>query len=136
MKLKLSGNGTLTVTSQSREYCGLVGNTNYTDSNNACDTITSIDVSDKLAAPGHTVIRSARTDGPDEDGDTYTDYYTWTYTVYPNPSTVSCRGLLHGEEMGGVTKYTFVLFWPSLWKVAILIITTVLSQGVHQLKNH
>jgi hypothetical protein len=104
MKLKLSGNGTLTVTSQSREYCGLVGNTNYSDSNNACDTITSIDVSDKLAAPGHTVIRSARTDGPDEDGDTYTDYYTWTYTVYPNPSTVSCRGLLHGEEMGGVTK--------------------------------
>ena len=35
MKLKLSGNGTLTVTSQSREYCGLVGNTNYSDSNYA-----------------------------------------------------------------------------------------------------
>ena len=80
--LKLSGNGTLTVTSPVYYFCGLYG-TNYSDSNNANGTITSIDVSDRLAAPGHTVIRSARTDGPDSDDDKYPDYYTWTYTVSP-----------------------------------------------------
>ena len=89
--LKLSGNGTLTVTSLIPQYCGLVGNTNYSDyyNNNAWETTTLIDVSDKLAAPGYTVIRSARVNGPDEDGDTYPDYYTWTYTVSPGTKVVN-----------------------------------------------
>ena len=66
--LKLSGNGTLTVTTNDADELGLWGS-NYQSSNKA--------LSD-LAADGYTVTRSARTDNPDGS-------YTWTYTVVTNP---------------------------------------------------
>ena len=64
--LKLSGNGTLTVTANSSGRYGLVGDNNYNDSSNS-------DAS-ALAADGYTVTRSAMTDNGDGT-------YTWTYTV-------------------------------------------------------
>jgi hypothetical protein len=75
--LKLSGNGTLTVTANYVEYCGLVDDNNYRPSNNSYNTTTELDVSALLAAPGYTVTRSARTTNV---GGTY----TWTYTVATN----------------------------------------------------
>lgn len=74
--LKLSGNGTLTVTANVDNRCGLFGDTNYTDSNNLNSTTTEVDVTSLLAAPGYTVTRSARTNNGDNT-------YTWTYTVAP-----------------------------------------------------
>lgn len=74
--LKLSGNGTLTVTAKSASNCGLYANGNYTTSNNLNGTTTQVDVTTLLAATGYTVIRSARTDNADGT-------YTWTYTVTP-----------------------------------------------------
>ena len=65
--LKLSGNGTLTVTGTVYAQGGLYATYNY-------DGI-STDPS-ALAADGYTVTRSARTDNADGT-------YTWTYTVYP-----------------------------------------------------
>ena len=93
--LKLSCTGAsamLTVTAPYSAGCGIYG-TNYRPSNETSDptanrydiTTTEYDVSAQLAAPGFTVTRSARTDGPDEDGDSEPDYYTWTYTVAPTP---------------------------------------------------
>lgn len=76
--LKLSGNGTLTVTANSDQACGLYGN-NYTKENNNNTTTTELDVSAALAAPGYKVTRSARTANA---GGTY----TWTYTVAPTAS--------------------------------------------------
>ncbi len=73
--LKLSGNGTLTVTANSNS-CGLYGDSNYDDSSNNYSTTTEVDVTSQLAAPGHTVTRSARTDNGGGS-------YTWTYTVAP-----------------------------------------------------
>ena len=76
--LKLSGNGTLTVTANSPDVCGIRGTTNYSkdNSNNDNSTTTALDVSAQLAADGYIVKRSARTDNGDGT-------YTWTYTVYP-----------------------------------------------------
>ena len=81
--LKLSCTGTsatLTVTDTYDSSCGL-SCSNYRcdvlDSNpayNRCNVETEVDVTDLLAAPGFTVIRSARTDNADGT-------YTWTYTV-------------------------------------------------------
>lgn len=74
--LKLSGNGTLTVTAFYDDDCGLRGDSNYDDSSNNYSTTTEVDVTSQLAAPGHTVTRSARTDNGGGS-------YTWTYTVTP-----------------------------------------------------
>jgi len=74
--LKLSGNGTLTVTADNKTRCGLYGFSNYKESNNLYSTTTEVDVTSLLAAPGYTVTRSARTDNADGT-------YTWTYTVAP-----------------------------------------------------
>lgn len=78
--LKLSGIGSLTITSKYPENCGIYGLNYYyydnTDYTNAYNTTSEIDVSAQLAQPGYTVIRSARTDNPDGT-------YTWTYTVTP-----------------------------------------------------
>ncbi|MBO4893134.1 MAG: hypothetical protein J5502_11065 [Prevotella sp.] len=74
--LKLSGDGTLTVTCKNGSSCGLYGGSNYNSSNNAYATTTVLDVSAQLAADGYTVTRSARTDNLDGT-------YTWTYTVAP-----------------------------------------------------
>ena len=63
--LKLSGNGTLTVTGTDSSRCGIRAN-DYTNGG---------DVSN-LAADGYTVTRSARTNNGDGT-------YTWTYTVRP-----------------------------------------------------
>ena len=79
--LKLSGNGTLTVTSDKANWCGLNG-TNYSSDNNDYDKTDEIDVSTQLAADGYTVTRSARTDN-DADNDGTPESYTWTYTVRP-----------------------------------------------------
>ena len=72
--LKLSGNGTLTVTVTKADFYGLYGRSNYAsfggDPNNPD---TNVDAS-VLAADGFTVTRSDRTDNGDGT-------YTWTYTV-------------------------------------------------------
>ena len=73
--LKLSGNGTLTVTSKYADACGLLAN-NYNSENNDYSTTTECNVSAQLAydATECRVTRSARTDNGDGT-------YTWTYTV-------------------------------------------------------
>lgn len=83
--LKLSGNGTLTVTTQNTGYCGILTN-NYQWGDNNHDVTTELDVTTLLAAPGYTVTRSARTDNPDGT-------YTWTYTVMPGTKVVNLTGL-------------------------------------------
>ena len=75
-RVKLRGEGTLTVTSKDAITCGIRA-TNYTEENNSYSTTTELDVSALLAEDGYTVTRSART-GNETDG------YTWTYTVTPN----------------------------------------------------
>ena len=77
---------TLTLRCGDERYCGIQAHnydyTNSTDPYYNCYYDTSErDVSSLLAAPGFTVTRSARVDGPDLDLDGYPDYYTWTYTV-------------------------------------------------------
>ena len=79
--MKLRGDGTLTVTANTPDCCGLYCWTNYDSSNNDWETTTQVDVSAQLADTGYKVTRSARVNGPDSDGDGYPDYYTWTYTV-------------------------------------------------------
>lgn len=79
--LKLQGYGMLTVTANDPTQCGIRGNVNYAPATNANATTTELDVSEQLAATGYKVVRSARTDGPDDDNDGTPDYYTWTYTV-------------------------------------------------------
>ena len=87
--LKLTGNGTLTVTATDNEYCkrcGICGFANYTDSDssdskfNLYTTTTEVDVTSKLALdPAKTTVtRSAHTTNADGS-------YTWTYTVVTNP---------------------------------------------------
>lgn len=66
--LKLSGNGTLTVTANDISRYGLYASSNYKNGNNSDASV--------LAAPGYAVTRSATTDN--QDGT-----YTWTYTVTP-----------------------------------------------------
>lgn len=63
--LKLSGNGTLTVTANATSYYGLIGS-NYKNGSNSDASV--------LAADGYTVTRSDVTNN--QDGT-----YTWTYTV-------------------------------------------------------
>lgn len=83
-KLKLSGNGTLTVTSNKAENCGVLGIFNYNTKDpkssnyNNYENTGELDVSEQLAEEPEktTVIRSARTDNADGT-------YTWTYTVKP-----------------------------------------------------
>ena len=70
---------TLTVTASRSEFCGNLGDSNYTQSTGAgaynyFPTTTELDVTSQLAATGYTVTRSARTDNSDGT-------YTWTYTV-------------------------------------------------------
>ena len=88
--LKLSCTGasaTLTITARSGGTCGISAANYRSDIENSnpswnyWDTTTELDVSALLAAPGFTVTRSARVDGPDADTDGAPDYYTWTYTV-------------------------------------------------------
>lgn len=81
--LKLSGNGTLTVTSKDEMRCSLCGfeNYNYGDSgNNNYTTTSEIDVTSQLSADPTktTVIRSPRS-GNETIG------YTWMYTVTTTP---------------------------------------------------
>lgn len=92
--LKLSGNGVLTVTSASPDYCGLRGYTNYKPENNNHATTTETDVSTQLAASKYKVTRSARTDNGDGT-------YTWTYTVtIANPATSKTLAELTDSEIG------------------------------------
>ena len=78
--LKLTGNGTLTVTAGNSQRCGIEGDVNYsnngTSPNNLYKTTDELDVTSQLALdPAKTtVIRSARTNNSDGT-------YTWTYTV-------------------------------------------------------
>ncbi len=83
--LKLSGNGTLTVTSDKANWCGLYG-TNYSSDNNDYDKTDEIDVSTQLAADGYTVTRSARSDNSDGT-------FTWTYTVIPGTKIVNLSNI-------------------------------------------
>lgn len=84
--LKLSGNGTLTVTTTDADRCGIYGSANYNLSNNNNSTTTAIDVSAQLAADGYKVTRSAMTDNGDGT-------YTWTYTVMPGTKIVKLNTL-------------------------------------------
>ena len=84
--LKLSCTGasatlTVTITYDDTGTCGISGDNYSSDGNpdvdfNKYGIATELDVSDMLAAPGFTVIRSARTDHTDGS-------HTWTYTVTP-----------------------------------------------------
>ena len=76
MSLRLQGNGTLTVTANLDETCGIFGGSDYNPMNNNFNTTTVLDVSAQLAADGYAVTRSARTNNADGT-------YTWTYTVAP-----------------------------------------------------
>jgi len=67
--LKLSGNGTLTVTANSSTDCGLWGD-NYKSYGSTSPS--------NLAADGYTVTRSATQNNGDGT-------YSWTYTVAPDP---------------------------------------------------
>lgn len=92
--LKLKGNGVLTVTSASPDYCGLHGYTNYKPENNNHATTTETDVSTQLAASEYKVTRSARIDNGDGT-------YTWTYTVtIANPVTSKTLAELTDSEIG------------------------------------
>ena len=75
--LKLTGNGTLTVTATS-DYtrCGIMGGGNYSYNNNQNSKTSELDVTSQLALDPEktTVVRSARTSNSDGT-------YTWTYTV-------------------------------------------------------
>ena len=66
--LKLSGNGTLTVTVNYTVFYGLYASSNYSEGNNSVASV--------LAADGYTVTRSDVTDNGNGT-------YTWTYTVTP-----------------------------------------------------
>jgi len=72
--LKLSGNGTLTVTANSTTYYGL-----------RADNYDGSDVS-ALAADGYTVTRSATQNNGDNT-------YTWTYTVMPGTKIVNLSNI-------------------------------------------
>lgn len=84
--LKLSCTGasatlTVTITYDDTGTCGISGDNYSSDGDpdvdfNKYNIATELDVSDMLAAPGFTVIRSARTDHADSS-------HTWTYTVTP-----------------------------------------------------
>lgn len=80
--LKLSGNGTLTVTANSFSRYGLHASSNYHvkfyDSVNQVWLESNNSDASVLAADGYTVTRSDRTDNGDGT-------YTWTYTVAPTP---------------------------------------------------
>ena len=91
------GPHTLTVTTSNSDDCGLYSN-NYKPSSNSHETITAVDVTSQLAALGYTVTRSARIDGPDSNGDSEPDYYTWTYTVAPSPFTAAPVGKVIGAD--------------------------------------
>lgn len=67
--LKISGNGTLTVTATAVNRKGLYAESNYTNNNNSDPSV--------LAAEGYTVTISDMTNNGDGT-------YTWTYTVKPN----------------------------------------------------
>ena len=78
--LKLTGNGTLTVTAGDSQRCGIMGYVNYTNNgtspNNQYNTTDELDVTSQLALDPEktTVVRSARPSNSDGT-------YTWTYTV-------------------------------------------------------
>lgn len=91
------GPHTLTVTTYGSDDCGLYSN-NYKPLSNSHETTTAVDVTSLLAAPGYTVTRSARVDGPDNDSDSEPDYYTWTYTVAPSPFTAVAVGKVIGAD--------------------------------------
>ncbi len=91
------GSHTLTITTSGSDDCGLYGK-NYNSTNNGHETTTAVDVTSQLAAPGYTVTRSARVDGPDKDSDGEPDYYTWTYTVAPSPFTAAAVGKVIGAD--------------------------------------
>lgn len=101
--LKLSCTGasaTLTVTASSSDVCGILGDSNYEQSQdggayNYYPTTTELDVTSQLAAPGYTVTRSARTANADGT-------YTWTYTVRPVPLTLTTPAV--GEVIGSDGK--------------------------------
>ena len=78
--LKLTGNGTLTVTDNNNIHCGLRGNTNYVEDDNHHDITSEYNVTSQLALDSAktTVIRSAMRDNHDGT-------YTWTYTVMTTP---------------------------------------------------
>ena len=92
------GPHTLTVTTYGSDDCGLYSYNTYNSLKNDHETITAVDVTSQLAAPGYTVTRSARVDGLDNDSDGEPDYYTWTYTVAPSPFTAAAVGKVIGAD--------------------------------------
>ena len=78
--VKLMGDGKLTLIAKDVEhkFCGINSEDTYSPFNgtNHHTTTEELDVTAELAAPGYTVIRSARIDYG-------SDFYIWTYTVKP-----------------------------------------------------
>jgi len=90
---------TLTVTASRSDLCGILGDSNYEQSQGAGAynyylTTTEL-VTSQLAAPGYTVTRSARTDNVDGT-------YTWTYTVSPVTLTLTSPAV--GQVIGSDGK--------------------------------
>ena len=91
---------TLTVTASSSDFCGILGDSNYEQSQGAgaynyYPTTAELDVTSQLAAPGYTVTRSARTQNADGT-------YTWTYTVSPVTLTLTSPAV--GQVIGSDGK--------------------------------
>lgn len=78
--IKLSGNGTLTLTVNSTMNCGITALNYKYDESNQSDISSELNVSTQLSADPSktTVVRSARADNGDGT-------YTWTYTVTTTP---------------------------------------------------
>ena len=91
----LTGNGTLTVTTNDSESCGFYS-PYYTPDKNFNATTTVLDVSEQLTFNDYRVVRSARTDNPDGT-------YTWTYTVAPKdeyPASVTLNDVTQTDGKG------------------------------------
>ncbi len=94
--LKLTGNGTLTVTTNSIDEKGIKGN-NYGGN----------DVPALLAAEGHTVTISEMKDN--DDGT-----YTWTYTVVPNKEPkIDWTSVMDGKPVEPDAYDTYIVSGPS-----------------------
>lgn len=110
--IKLSGSGTLTVTANSKNFCGIYGN-NYQDIATSTNPNSNLyfrdnaqDVTAQLAADGYTVIRSARSgSGP----------YTWTYTVSPKfvEPTITWTTVVEPVELNTYDTYKQYQVSPS-----------------------
>ena len=128
--LKLSGNGTLTITANSTTYYGLLAdNYGWSGTSNPSD----------LAAPGYTVTRSEPVEGPDADSDGTPDYYTWTYTVGHTVNLSSLKGdyvAQNGDVLTGTLDGSTQPYKISIADGATVTLDGVTINGVNNGNNY